>query len=83
MIGRHGEEIAKADLEKVRPLLEVVDPDWRIVEAAARIKAGGGLSYADAFCIATAWSIEAPIWTGDPEIVAQAAAHSCRVVDLT
>jgi predicted nucleic acid-binding protein len=35
----------------------------------AAIKAGGDLSYADAFCIATALAAEAPFWTGDPEII--------------
>jgi predicted nucleic acid-binding protein len=50
--------------------------------AAATIKASGGLSYADAFCIATALHLEAPLWTGDPEIIDQAAEHSCSVTDL-
>ena len=82
LIRKDGEEVAIADLEKIRPLLEVIDPDWPTVAAAAKIKAGGGLSYPDAFCIATARRIDAPIWTGDPEIVTQAATHSCAVVDL-
>ena len=47
----------------------MLDPDWPLVSAAAKIKARGGLSYADAFCIATAVRVEAPLWTGDPEIV--------------
>jgi predicted nucleic acid-binding protein len=66
----------------VRGLLEVTDPDWPLVSAAASIKAHGGLSYADAFSIATALRAEAPLWTGDPEIVGQGAQHSCEVVDL-
>ena len=77
-----GEESALADIEKARKRLDVIDPDWPLVVAAAQIKASGGLSYADAFCIATAVHRKAPLWTGDPEIVEQAAKHPCRVVDL-
>lgn len=77
-----GEEAAVATVDQVRGLLKVIDPDWPLVSVAASIKAGGGLSYADAFCIATALRTEAPLWTGDPEIVGQAAEHSCEVVDL-
>jgi predicted nucleic acid-binding protein len=77
-----GEEAAIGDVEKIRKVVEVVEPDWPLVAEAARIKARGGLSYADAFCIATALRVDAPLWTGDPEIVDRAAAHSCEVTDL-
>lgn len=77
-----GEESALATVDQVRDLLEVIDPDWPLVSAAAAMKAGGGLSYADAFCIATALRAEAPLWAGDPEIIGQAAQHPCEVVDL-
>lgn len=77
-----GEESAVATVDQVRGLLEVIDPDWPLISSAASIKARGGLSYADAFCIATALRAKAPLWTGDPEIVGQAAMHSCDVVDL-
>jgi predicted nucleic acid-binding protein len=69
-------------VDRIRGLLEVIDPDWALVSAAARVKAGDGLSYADALCIATALRAEAPLWTGDPEIVEQATKHSCEVIDL-
>ena len=59
---------------------DVVDPDWQLVEAAAALKAEGGLSYADAFCVATATRLDAPIWTGDPEIIELLGDH--QVVDL-
>ena len=81
-IRQDGEESARADVEKVRGLLEVVDLDWALVSTAASIKAGGGLSYADAFCIATAMREEAPLWTGDPEIIDRAVDQACEVVDL-
>jgi predicted nucleic acid-binding protein len=77
-----GAEAARRDIEKVRGLLEVSEPDWELVTSAAGIKAEGGLSYADAFCVATALRIEAPLWTGDPEIIDQAERHSCEVNDL-
>jgi predicted nucleic acid-binding protein len=81
-IRSHGEAAANADIAGIRGLLEVTDPDWPLVSTAAAIKAEGGLSYADAFCIATALRADAPLWTGDPEIVDQAVHHSCEVVDL-
>jgi PIN domain nuclease of toxin-antitoxin system len=77
-----GEEMARADVEEIKGLIEVVDPDWTLVVDAARIKADGGLSFADAFCVATALSLDAPLWTGDPEIVTQASRQACEVVDL-
>jgi predicted nucleic acid-binding protein len=77
-----GEDSAAADIDRVRQRLDVVDPDWSLTAGAARIKAHGGLSYADAFCVATALRADAPLWTGDPEIVDHAAEHSCAVVDL-
>lgn len=77
-----GEASARADVETIRRRLDVVEPDWSLVMAAATIKASGGLSYADAFCVATALHLDAPLWTGDPEIIDQAAEHSCEVIDL-
>lgn len=76
------ETAALADIEEVRQRLDVIEPDWALITAAAKIKAGGGLSYADAFCIATAAHLDAPLWTGDPEIVERAGEQSCQVVDL-
>jgi predicted nucleic acid-binding protein len=77
-----GEDSAQADIETIRRRLTVVEPDWSLVKAAARIKASGGLSYADAFCVATALHLNASLWTGDPEIIDQAGEHSCEVIDL-
>jgi predicted nucleic acid-binding protein len=77
-----GERSARADINQVLHLLKVIESDWALVSTAASIKAGGGLSCADAFCIATALHAEAPLCTGDPEIIGRAADHSCEVVDL-
>lgn len=77
-----GNDPAVATVAMVRKRLDVIDPDWTMVEAAAMIKADGGLSYADAFCIATAVKLDAQLWTGDPEIVERAGRHHSEVVDL-
>lgn len=71
---------AREGVEALRRNLDVVDPDWPLVEAAAGLKARGGLSFADAFCVATATRLDAPIWTGDPEIIELPGDH--EVVDL-
>jgi predicted nucleic acid-binding protein len=57
-------------IDGVRSVTVVEEADWELVAAAAHIKAGGGLSYADAFCIATAQRHGAALYTGDPEILA-------------
>lgn len=64
-----GLAFAEDRVDGVRQVVEVVDPDWPLVKAAARIKAGGGLSYADAFCLATGEVHEAAVATGDPEML--------------
>jgi predicted nucleic acid-binding protein len=70
LIRSHGARIARERVEKMRDLLHVHAPDWSLVRDAAEIKARGGLSYADAFCVATARRQGAALYTGDPEIVA-------------
>lgn len=77
-----GRTSAVADIDAVRGRLTVMDPSWETVEAAAAIKAVGGLSFADAFCIATATQLKTSLLTGDPEIIESAAQFGCRVVDL-
>lgn len=67
---RLGQRAAREEVDRLRPMLAVEDPDWPLVSAAARLKAGGGLSYADAFCVATAQRHQAALYTGDPEILA-------------
>lgn len=52
-----------------------------IVTCAAAIKAGGGLSFADCFAVATAERLGAPLLTGDPELV-RLDRPRLRVVDL-
>jgi PIN domain nuclease of toxin-antitoxin system len=70
LIRSHGEEVASDRVNGVRQVVRVDDADWSLVRDAARIKAGGRLSYADSFCIAAARRQAAPVATGDPEILA-------------
>jgi predicted nucleic acid-binding protein len=81
-IRERGEKAAAADIATIRRNSLVIDPDWALVATAAQIKAAGGMSYADAFCAATAARLDAPLWTGDPEIIDRAEQLPCRVVDL-
>lgn len=67
-----GADLAADRVDGVRQVVDVLDPDWPLVQAAARIKAGGGLSYADAFCLATGERHGAPVASGDSELVARA-----------
>jgi PIN domain nuclease of toxin-antitoxin system len=69
-IRERGQRAADGMMDSLRRAVMVEDPDWPLVHAAARIKARGGLSYADAFCVATAQRHNAPVYTGDPEILA-------------
>jgi PIN domain nuclease of toxin-antitoxin system len=66
----HGRERATTLVDRVRSVTNVEDPDWDLVVRAAQVKARGGLSYADSFCVATAQRHRAPLYTGDPEILA-------------
>jgi predicted nucleic acid-binding protein len=77
---RYGRDAARGRVARLRQVVTVEDPDWDVVEAAADLKANGGLSYADAFCIATAKRHQAALLTGDPEIVAAGA--GVEIVDL-
>lgn len=77
-----GETAAANEVEAIRRNTTVIEPEWQLIEAAARVKAAGGLAYADAFCVATAERLDASLWTGDPEIVESAGALPCDVVDL-
>ena len=81
-IRERGEGDAVADIEKIRKRSKVISADWALIRSAARVKARGGLSYADAFCVATALRLDAPLWTGDPEIVGSAESLQYEVVDL-
>lgn len=76
----HGSEVARDRIGRLRRALLVEDPTWELVTAAAAVKAGGGLSYADAFCVATARRHRLPIATGDPELLEAVA--DIEIIDL-
>ena len=66
---------AEERLAEIRALpIEIVPAREGLVMEAARIKAGHRLAYADAFAVATGRVENAPIITGDPEILALPAA---------
>lgn len=65
-----GEVVAKGLIRDLRQQVRSEPPDWPLTTAAALVKAHGGVSYADAFAVATAQRHRAPLYTGDPEIVA-------------
>lgn len=67
---RRGEALARRAVEALQRRVRVEEPDVPLVMAASEIKARGRLSYADAFCVATARRHGAVVYTGDPEIVA-------------
>jgi predicted nucleic acid-binding protein len=77
-----GEDVAASEIEAIREVTTVVDADWALIVTAAQVKARGGLSFADAFCVATAARLNAPLWTGDPEIIDRAEQLPCEVNDL-
>jgi len=76
-----GEALTAALIEDLRQVVRLEHPDWPLVRDAATIKARGGLSYADAFCVATARRHDAPLYTGDDEILRLADA-GVHLVDL-
>lgn len=67
---RVGAKRAEIAVESMAAAVDAEVPDRHAIQAAARIKAGGGLSYADAFAIEIAERNGLPLLTGDPEILA-------------
>jgi len=65
-----GWDAADAAISALASNLRAVEIDADLVRAAAAIKVGGRLSYADCFAIATAEHLGARLLTGDPEILA-------------
>ncbi len=63
--GRHLAQLVMNDIGKLPILFCGVDQDR--IAAAAHIKARYPIAYADAFAVALAQEIEAPVVTGDPE----------------
>jgi predicted nucleic acid-binding protein len=65
---REGTEEANRVMKVVDSLpIKIVYPDKELTIAAAEIKAGGGISYADCFAASLAIKHKATLITGDPE----------------
>jgi uncharacterized protein with PIN domain len=67
---RQGEAAADEIVRSVRQEegLDIAGVSWPRVQHAARLKAGGGLAYADAFVLGLAQELDASLVTGDPEL---------------
>lgn len=81
LIKREGREEADRGISAILANVRAEEPDSALVMSAARLKANGGISYADCFAVATAQRHRAPLYTGDREIVAFGA--EVEVVDLS
>ena len=75
-----GADRARATIRDLRSVIEVEVPGVDRITEAAVIKAEHPLSYADAFAAATALAHDAPLLTGDPELLTPAATWT--TVDL-
>lgn len=64
-----GRAAATRTIADIEAVVTTVLPDRELVIRAAEIKAKHPLSYADAFAAATAARFDAPLWTGDPELL--------------
>ncbi|AEG15785.1 type II toxin-antitoxin system VapC family toxin [Desulfofundulus sp. TPOSR] len=70
LLRKKGERVAEEVLRNIllEESINIVEVPWPRVKEAARIKARGGLSYADSFVLELARELKAPVLTGDPEI---------------
>jgi predicted nucleic acid-binding protein len=64
-----GEEAAATTLRDLRDVVTSELPSGARILDAARIKSDHSMAYADAFAAATAIAHDAPVWTGDPELL--------------
>ncbi len=65
----HGHDEAESVVRDLRPRLDLDLPDAERVLEAATIKADHAMSHADAFAAVTALAHQAPLLTGDPELL--------------
>lgn len=82
LLRRKGMEQAEKVIESVAldDAIVVAEASWNRVRAAAAVKAEGGLSYAVAFAVALAKELNAPLLTGDPEIITKAENYGIQVL---
>ncbi|BCV22913.1 type II toxin-antitoxin system VapC family toxin [Moorella sp. Hama-1] len=75
---REAEEFANTVFAEAS--ITLIDCPWKRIQEAARVKTGGGLSYADSFVVSLAQELEAPIVTGDPEIQRSATKLGLKII---
>ncbi len=82
VLSRNGAQAAEEVIENMfmERALTILDAPWERVKAAASIKSWGGLSYADAFALALAKELGAPLVTGDIEIKGAAQAMGVEII---
>jgi predicted nucleic acid-binding protein len=80
----YGEDAAGALEEKILQTekIAIADAPWGRVKAAARLKAVGGVSFADCFGAALAQELDATLVTGDREFAKLAETTNLRVLWL-
>lgn len=79
IVQRHTDEGTAADtVRDIAVSLDVRLPSTSHVMAAARLKAGGGMSYADAYAASMAQSLKFELWTGDKELLVDGAPWAWR-----
>ena len=69
LLQQYGPEAADRQERALRQLVEIEPPSADVAVCASRVGAGWYLSQADAMAVATALRHDAPIWTGDPELL--------------
>jgi PIN domain nuclease of toxin-antitoxin system len=84
LLRRSGVNQAERVLESItlEDSISIAEASWERIKEASKVKAGGGLSFADAFAVALAKELEAPLVTGDPEIIEKAEANNIQVIAI-
>ena len=82
VLRRKGMEQAEKVIESISldDTITVAEASWAGVRAAASVKAEGGLFYADAFAVALAKELQAPLLNNDPEIIAKTETYGIQVL---
>lgn len=74
---RYGPSQAREISRDLRAIVEVRLPDEKDIMTASDLKARFAISYADAFAAALSIRMEAPLITGDPELLRDDAPWQC------
>jgi predicted nucleic acid-binding protein len=81
---RVGATAAAGVVADIRNTVAALLPDVKLIREAAAIKAAVAMSYADCFAAATSYRLNAPVLTGDPELLSPPSELTARwtYVDL-